>query len=354
MSLASTVVMALLIGLSGVVDAQHGTGTKPPSEAAWTTFDDAWATIRDGVFVDRAEWEARFEALDPSDEEQVAALRRVVRDQLALLDGLDLIDESTNYRIRCLWEAHYLAESASQELEGALTELLEGDRQLGEEYFAYGQESAAMYWQLRDEVDCSTAGEVAAFLGSFELGGGSAFRPVTGRRLEYDYVPSEGSIRMEGNAFRVDGDTTYETWEWSDPLLPPDLTNRMNTATFSGDWEGMVIVASLLFEGPEGYWTGIGQGRTWVLTGHGVYEGLSAILTTTADIEADTLTVEGAIYAGPLPPVPEPLEPALEPTPGAERPTPRPAEEPAPEPTEEPTPPPTEEPAVAPPAEDPG
>ena len=319
LSLTGAVALTLLGGV--------GAGAAEP-----TALEVAWATIRDGVFADRTEWEARFEQVDPADEKQNQELRRLVRDQLALLEGLDLVDEDGGYRIRCLWEAHSAAQMATWELEGALTELLEGDRQLGEEYFGYGRESTARYWQLRDEADCSTAGEVAAFLGSLELGGGSAFRPVTGRRLEYDYVPSEGSLRMESNAFRVDGDTTYETWEWNDPLLPPDLTNRMNMANFSGDWDGLVIVASLLFEGPEGYWTGTGRGRTWVLTGQGAYEGLSAILTTTADTEADTLTVEGAIYAGPLPELPAPLEPG---------------QAPAPERTEEPAvPPPTEDPAL--------
>jgi hypothetical protein len=324
-------VLATLIGLSGVVDAQDGTGLKTPSEGAWATYGDAWAAIRDGVFADQAEWEARFEGLDSSDEEKVGELRRIVRGQLAYLESLDLIDEDTNYRIRCLWEAHHAAQMASAELEGALTELLEGDRRLGEEYLGYGRESVARYWDLRDEVDCSVGGEVAAFLGSLELGGGDAFRPITGRRLEYDYVPSEGSLRMEGNAFRVDGDTTYERWAWSDPFLPPDLTNRMNMANFSSDWDGMVIVASLLLEGPEGYWTGTGQGRTWVLAGHGLYEGLSAILTTTADTDAGTLTVEGAVYAGPLPVMPEPLEPgrALAPERAQEPVDPPPTEEPA-------------------------
>ena len=328
LSSAGLTTLALLGGV--------GAGAAEPTEP-----EVVWATIRDGVFADRAEWEARFEEMDPADEEQNQELRRLVRDQLALLEGLDLVDEDRGYRIRCLWEAHSAAQMATWELEGALTELLEGDRRLGEELFQlvqevpYGGEDSTplySYWQLRDEVDCSTAGEVAAFLGSLELGGGSAFRPVTGRRLEYDFVPSEGSPRMVGNAFRVDGDTTYETWEWSDPLLPPDLTNRMNMANFSGEWDGLVIVASLLFEGPEGYWTGTGRGRTWVLTGQGAYEGLSAILTTTADTEADTLTVEGAIYAGPLPELPAPLEPG---------------QAPAPERTEEPAvPPPTEDPAL--------
>ena len=98
--LAGSVAMSLLWGL--------GAGAAEPSET-----ERAWATIRDGVLVDRAEWEARFAALDPSDEKQVRELRRSVRKQH------DLVSE-TNRRPRCLQEAWDAASGATGFIDAAL------------------------------------------------------------------------------------------------------------------------------------------------------------------------------------------------------------------------------------------
>jgi hypothetical protein len=111
-------------------------------------------------------------------------------------------------------------------------------------------------------------------------------------------------------------------FEWSDPRLPSKAEMVWNFGAY--DPVGVAVSNMWLLEGPDGYWTGPWIGwadpeehwhGTVVLTGHGIYEGLYAILTEgPREDEAGTVTqvFEGAILSGEMPPMPDPLEPAAE------------------------------------------
>jgi hypothetical protein len=160
---------------------------------------------------------------------------------------------------------------------------------------------------------------------------------------------SDGSTRVTGSQlssapagspeFSEDG-TLGEDWvghgrgmgwltqvEWSDPRLPSQVQSVMNFEAYGSEVDGdvgAVVGSSMwLLEGPDGYWSGPWTG--WcdeqlchgavVLTGHGAYEGLYAVLTEQPQEDAAGIVkqvYEGAILAGAMPPIPEPLEPAAE------------------------------------------
>ena len=116
--------------------------------------------------------------------------------------------------------------------------------------------------------------------------------------------------------------------EWSDPRLPSEVQSVVNFEAYGSEADGDVgvVVANntWLLEGPDGSWSGAWIGwcdeqdhcrATATLTGHGAYEGLYAVLTEQPqEDENGTVTqmFEGAILAGEMPPVPEPLEPSVE------------------------------------------
>jgi hypothetical protein len=104
--------------------------------------------------------------------------------------------------------------------------------------------------------------------------------------------------------------------EWSDPRLPATSTSVSNMDIHHGtdsmaDW----LVVWTMAEGEQGAggtWTGTGSGfveadhggvGVLLYTGHGAYEGLSAILSQ-KDV-GDVTTYEGYIIEGPLPQLPD-------------------------------------------------
>lgn len=110
-------------------------------------------------------------------------------------------------------------------------------------------------------------------------------------------------------------------YEWSDPRLPTSGEGITNFEAF-GD-AGLAIRSTWLLEGADGYWAGPWTGfcdpddRCWgtvVLTGHGAYEGLSAVLVERPPDEGfgAKSMFEGGIYVGEMPAQPEPLEPSAE------------------------------------------
>jgi hypothetical protein len=140
-----------------------------------------------------------------------------------------------------------------------------------------------------------------------------AATPVTGTRL---------TVSADAEPGQLEGLRVHETIEWSDPRLPAEQWTTLNTAVLqAGQWAGHILRGSTLLEGPEGYWTGTseafvgedGTGRgIYVYTGHGAYEGLSAVLSvSTGDPNCvECMRWEGYIYEGALPLMPSPSEPS--------------------------------------------
>jgi DNA-binding beta-propeller fold protein YncE len=107
-----------------------------------------------------------------------------------------------------------------------------------------------------------------------------------------------------------------ETIEWSDPRLPSELQIVQNVDALG---QGAVVTGATLLEGAEGYWTG---GFTAycdpdsdchgmnTITGHGAYEGLSAVFHGFwAAGPGSDWVFDGVIYEGETLPMPEALEP---------------------------------------------
>jgi hypothetical protein len=137
------------------------------------------------------------------------------------------------------------------------------------------------------------------------------YTPVVGSRLTA--VSDEtGAHRFQKRGISyASGIYSHETWDWSDPRLPPQVTLVMGSADYrTGDeWPGHVVFAAALLTDPTGYWTGtahsfvdeasVGHGMM-ILTGYGAYQGLFAVLMLRSDdlgcIECESY--EGAIYEG--------------------------------------------------------
>jgi hypothetical protein len=112
--------------------------------------------------------------------------------------------------------------------------------------------------------------------------------------------------------------------EWSDPRLPPMMTGRMNLDAHWRETDAILPWASThRLDGPDGAWTVTERGfmeadgafALLVLTGEGAYEGLSAMLVEVV-LEAytgdDETILEGYIFEGGLPPLPDPIAPPAE------------------------------------------
>jgi hypothetical protein len=162
---------------------------------------------------------------------------------------------------------------------------------------------------------------------------------------------SDGSTRVTGSVLGVGGDQSAgeyteegvvgEDWvghvrgqrpvveiEWSDPRLPSEARMVGNYDAYGTETDGdvgvVVLTNTWLLEDADGSWTGPWIGwcdEAWLcygtvtLTGHGAYEGFHAVLTERPQEEADgavTKVLEGAILAGEMTPIPEPLEPTTE------------------------------------------
>lgn len=149
--------------------------------------------------------------------------------------------------------------------------------------------------------------------------------PVTGTRVSVDDVNTDAMEWIEGEGWNeIRNYKLAETYEWSDPRLPASVATVINLAESADDsWRGQVMHAALLLEDIDGHWTGMETSfanedelgyAIGELTGHGAYEGLSAVLRWTTD-DPDCITclvAEGYIYERELPPMPAPLAPAAE------------------------------------------
>ncbi len=145
--------------------------------------------------------------------------------------------------------------------------------------------------------------------------------PVTGTRLSAVEDTTDEEWWEEDGVGHSRGVRGVETIEWSDPRLPSELQLVNNFDAYD---QGGVFSGATLLEGPEGYWTG--EFRVFcdadfecngmnTLTGHGAYEGLSAMIRAFDDIEGPEFgdwVFEGLILEGELPPIPEALEPPAE------------------------------------------
>lgn len=125
----------------------------------------------------------------------------------------------------------------------------------------------------------------------------------------------DGAIGLRG--LIVEGDQ----FEMDDPRLTGTVTLAMNFDFHSVNDQENVAAGSLALrlENEDGSWSGqgtsVGHGAagmspeealgldTWVLTGAGAYDGLSAILIV--DTGGFPATVDGVIFAGEMPPAPE-------------------------------------------------
>ena len=153
---------------------------------------------------------------------------------------------------------------------------------------------------------------------------------VTGSVVSSSTDSSELQLTEDGGVMHVSGLKATSEFEWSDPRLPSQgevTTNHIGAVDVGGAYHYLWML-----EGPEGYWTGPETGfcdaadrcrGTAFLTGHGIHEGLFAVLATetpldqSGDVLRDpagnvTPVFDGAIFQGDAPPMPEPPEPSAE------------------------------------------
>ena len=148
---------------------------------------------------------------------------------------------------------------------------------------------------------------------------------VSGQLLSVSTDDSDEDWSVEDTVGHARGFKVTEVYEWSDPRLPADKVTTINMDMYAiGQSRETVFTAATILEGPDGYWTGSGTGfldpdgvyrGAEVLSGHGAYDGLSAIITFTDLDEAMPGTGDGAegfIFEGEMPPMPEPIDPAGE------------------------------------------
>jgi len=140
--------------------------------------------------------------------------------------------------------------------------------------------------------------------------------------------PTEGDMVMEPDESIVDGVLEVrgvvvedESIETSDPRMSGDLSRALNVNVHKlGDFEDVVVeIAAWRIENEGGSWSGEGGALihggaeisqeestnhdTIMLTGEGGYEGLTAYVL--ADWTEEPIAVEGAVFAGEMPPPPE-------------------------------------------------
>ena len=151
---------------------------------------------------------------------------------------------------------------------------------------------------------------------------------VTGSMLSVTTDTSDLEFSEEGVADEPGwvghgrGFMTNQVAEWSDPRLPSEIRSFGNFEAYGP--AGYAVSSMWLLKGPDGYWEGPWTGfcdpedhchGMVVLTGHGAYEGLYAVLAARPDEDSSGTSsqlVEGAIYLRAMPPPPEPLEPTTE------------------------------------------
>ncbi len=161
---------------------------------------------------------------------------------------------------------------------------------------AQGEEAAA---------EPSTPAKVA---GTIDTSGTALVQEPTETEVD-DHLEVRGAI-VEGDRF-----------EMNDPRLTGTVTLAVNVDVHNVIGSVDVVAGSfaLRLENEAGSWSGQGTSvgyngsgipeeemlglDTWVLTGAGAYEGLSAILLV--DATKDQPPVDGVIFAGEMPPAPE-------------------------------------------------
>jgi hypothetical protein len=143
---------------------------------------------------------------------------------------------------------------------------------------------------------------------------------VTGRVISGEWGGAT-SETAEGSIQHMLDMQAVRQVEWSDPRLPPMMTSRMNLDAHWRESDAILPWASThRLDGPDGAWTATERGfmeadgsfALLVLTGEGAYEGLSAMLVEVV-LEAytgdDETILEGYIFEGGLPPLPDSVEP---------------------------------------------
>jgi hypothetical protein len=124
----------------------------------------------------------------------------------------------------------------------------------------------------------------------------------------------------EGGVEHTRGLLHEETIEWSDPRLPSRLLINTNIGSHQPDARATTS-SYRLEDGPDGAWVGTGRSfggyptgefppvgiTVMTLTGEGAYEGLSAMIANKLEDGASAL--EGYIFEGALPPIPDPVDP---------------------------------------------
>ena len=170
---------------------------------------------------------------------------------------------------------------------------------------------------------------IATFLAIGLLGGAGGvvgaqdgpITPVTGIRSSAEDVQFAEPVVDEVGVLHLHGGRIEQAIEWSDPRLPTTMILSGNTDVYGEQGDpngGVVYTGGVVLQGDDGWWTGMQFGyfppepviAAMTLEGHGVYEGLSAILYQSyADAQAqadDVVSFEGIIIDGALPPFPEP------------------------------------------------
>jgi hypothetical protein len=168
-----------------------------------------------------------------------------------------------------------------------------------------------------------------------EVGRADVEAPVTATHVTGSMVSSSGDsseleFTEDGGVMHGGGLRATSEFEWSDPRLPSEGEFAMNFVAHPD--VGGAYHYMWMLEDPEGYWTGPESGfcdaadrchGTAILTGHGTYDGLFAVLVSGPQLDAsgDVLrdsagnirpVFDGAIFFGDAPPMPEPLEPSVE------------------------------------------
>jgi len=105
--------------------------------------------------------------------------------------------------------------------------------------------------------------------------------------------------RLTGTVTKVDNVDVHDVVNDEGVVVAGSLALRLDNG--AGSWSGQGTSVGYAGRGiPEEEMLGL---DTWVLTGAGAYEGLSAILIV--DPAGDQPTVEGVIFAGAMPAIPE-------------------------------------------------
>ena len=122
---------------------------------------------------------------------------------------------------------------------------------------------------------------------------------------------------LQGRGWELEGATI----EMDDPRLSGTVTRMLNANVWQGDDFLFVRNDRVRMENDEGAWSGVsttysasgpgvmGAARdvdTIIATGEGAYEGLTAYLVIDGGV------VEGLVFPGEMPPLPDPIEPAAE------------------------------------------